>query len=458
MRRSWPAGVLILVLAPISLTQQHAPSASASPPLGKKACHTVTKKVHGKKKRVRVCRATAKQSPTPTASPALAKAPCHDVTKKVHGKKKRIRVCQTTHKPTPTPTPAPTETPTSTPEAGLTSTTLSIKNPTVVDVIPVNITDSSNPQADSTVNLNQMQQYLTDTKTFYASYGNRINLQFNQEPTLNLTADQISTTDAPCSDLFVPDEKKYIYTHDWPNTSADNATAVMIYNQFDLQYCISNPVHSSIAGYTSYDTTRTGQVIAWTVINDAWRNTLLHHEVLREFGGNQEDLASCDTPGCVPSAGHQIGSAGYDNGDDVGGSYGNGGLDIVNELYLGLLGPSNIATQTSGIQDYTLEPRAQMDSGLKAVALPFKETNGQKDTAYISFADPVAGTGDSNVAKPQVRVNIWDNSIIFNLADSDTELPPKNAGDTLTDSADGWTMTVEQVSSSSAVVRVVFGS
>jgi hypothetical protein len=68
----------------------------------------------------------------------LAKKKCHYVTKKVHGKKKRVKVC-TTVKPKATPTPTPTDTPTDTPTT-----------PTPTDTPTVTPTPTITPTATQT--------------------------------------------------------------------------------------------------------------------------------------------------------------------------------------------------------------------------------------------------------------------------------------------------------------------
>lgn len=68
MKRSWLI-TLVLLTATAGIMAPYALSVSASAPYGslagKKVCRTVTKKVHGKKQRVRVCK-TVKSAPKPT--------------------------------------------------------------------------------------------------------------------------------------------------------------------------------------------------------------------------------------------------------------------------------------------------------------------------------------------------------------------------------------------------------
>jgi WD40-like Beta Propeller Repeat len=91
MRRAWIAAVVILLLATGIVLPAQPLSVAASSALAKKYCHYVTKKVHGKKKRVKVC-TTVK--PAPTAAPTSFPTPT------------------VTPTPSPTPTVAPTPTPT----------------------------------------------------------------------------------------------------------------------------------------------------------------------------------------------------------------------------------------------------------------------------------------------------------------------------------------------------------
>src|SRR5919205_4202880 len=70
MKRFWMTVMMLLVVAAGSCTARSlsvSASGRAYEPAGKKVCKTTTRKVHGKKQRVKVCRNVV-PAPTPTAT------------------------------------------------------------------------------------------------------------------------------------------------------------------------------------------------------------------------------------------------------------------------------------------------------------------------------------------------------------------------------------------------------